>query len=112
MPKVRNSKGRRLLRHARVRRKVSGAPDRPRMAVFRSLNQVYVQIIDDTKGATVAAASSLEGEVKEQKNGKSKTEVSALVGALIAQRAKKKKISSVTFDRGGYKFHGRVKALA
>jgi len=112
LPTIRNKKGRRVMRHARVRRKVSGSTERPRLAVFRSLNQVYAQIIDDTRGITVAAASSLDPAIKGQKNGGSKTETSALVGSLIAERAKEKGVTAVTFDRAGYKYHGRVKALA
>jgi large subunit ribosomal protein L18 len=100
------------MRHARVRRKVSGSTERPRLAVFRSLNQVYAQLIDDRQGITVAAASSIEPAIKGRKNGGSKTETSALVGSLIAERAKEKGVTTVTFDRAGYKYHGRVKALA
>ena len=100
------------MRHRRVRRKVKGGPARPRLSVYRSINHVYAQIIDDTQGVTIAVASSLEGEVKKAKNGKAKADVSRLVGTLIAQRAKQGGITAVVFDRGGYKFHGRVKALA
>ncbi len=83
------------------------------MAVFRSLNHIYVQVIDDTKGHTLASASSLEAEIRSQINGgKPKMEVSALVGELIADRAKGQGVKSVVFDRGGFKFHGRTKALA
>ena len=102
---------RRVARHNRVRRKVEGADQRPRLAVFRSLNHVYAQVIDDTRGTTVAAASSLEA-VRSQRDGKPKREVARLVGALVAGRAVQKGISSVVFDRGGHKYHGRVKALA
>ena len=112
MAKVRTGKGRRVMRHRRVRTKVSGTSDRPRLAVFRSLNHVYAQIVDDTQGITLAAASSLDPDVRRQKDGKAKTEMSKLVGELIARRAKEKGVSSVVFDRGGYRFHGRVKSLA
>lgn len=112
MPAARINRGRRLVRHARLRRKVRGTPERPRLAVFRSLNHVYAQVIDDTHGDTLAAASSLEPQIKQQKDGKPKIEVSKLVGTLIAQRAKWKSINTVVFDRGGYKYHGRTKALA
>ena len=112
MARARTRGGKRLIRHARVRRKVVGTAERPRLAVFRSLGHVYAQIIDDSRGETLVAGSSLEGEVKGKKNGQSKTEVAKLVGALIGKRAKQAGISTVVFDRGGYKYHGRVKALA
>ena len=112
MAKARTGKGRRVMRHRRVRTKVAGTPVRPRLAVFRSLNHVYAQIVDDTQGITLAAASSLDPDVRRQKDGKAKTDVSKLVGELIARRAKEKGVSSVVFDRGWYKFHGRVKSLA
>ena len=80
--------------------------------MFRSLNHVYVQVIDDDAGVTVAAASSLEADVRKQRNGKPKAEGARLVGELVASRAKEKGIASVVFDRGGYKYHGRVKAVA
>ena len=100
------------MRHARVRRQLTGTSQRPRLAVFRSLGHVYGQIIDDTQGVTLATASSLEGQVRNERDGKPKTEVSKLVGSLLGQRAKEKGITTIVFDRGGYKYHGRVKALA
>ena len=101
------------MRHKRVRRKIVGTTDRPRMAVFKSLNHIYVQVIDDASGHTMAAASSLDPEVKSQVVADSaKTEVSALVGKLVADRATEKGVKSVVFDRGGFKYHGRTKALA
>ncbi len=112
MRRARTSKSRRVMRHLRVRRKVKGTSQRPRLAVFRTLKHVYAQIIDDTQSRTLTAVSSLEGQVKEVRDGKSKTDVSKTVGALLAQRAKDKGITTVVFDRGGYKYHGRVKALA
>ena len=96
----------------RVRRKMRGVSERPRLAVFRSLSHVYAQVIDDALGVALTAASSLEDQVRQRRNGKPKTEVSKLVGELIAQRAKEKGVTQVVFDRGGYKYHGRVKALA
>ncbi len=105
-------KGRRVMRHARVRRKVKGTSERPRLAVFRSLNHVYAQVIDDSRGVTLAAASTLDGELRGQRDGKAKSETSKGVGQLIARRAKDRGVSEVVFDRGGYKYHGRVKALA
>ena len=112
MAKARTSKGMRKVRHARVRKKIHGTTARPRLSVYRSLNHVYVQVIDDEQGKTLAAASSLESAVKGQKNGKLKTEVAKMVGTLISERAKEKGITTIVFDRGGYLYHGRVKALA
>ena len=112
MAKFRTNKARRMMRHVRVRRKISGTAERPRLSVYRSLNHVYVQVIDDIQGNTLASASSLENAVKTQQNGKNKVDVAELVGALISARAKEIGISRVVFDRGGYKYHGRVKALA
>lgn len=99
-------------RHLRVRKKVKGTPQRPRLNVFRSHAHIYAQIIDDSVGHTLVAASDLDDEVAEQAKGKPKTERAALVGWLIAQRARAKGIEAVVFDRGGYRYHGRVKALA
>ena len=112
MPRARNGKARRIARHARVRRKVVGTAERPRLSVFRSLHHIYAQVIDDTRGVTLASASSLEGELRSGRNGQKKAEVSKRVGALVAERARSNGIESVVFDRGGYKYHGRVKALA
>jgi len=99
-------------RHARVRTKVEGTSSRPRLCVFRSLNHIYAQVIDDSQKHTLVSASTLEPEVKSQANGKAKTGRSELVGSLIAKRAVSKGVKQVVFDRGGYKYHGRVKALA
>lgn len=99
----------RLKRHKRVRGKVSGTSERPRLNVFRSGNNIYAQIIDDTKGVTLASASSLE---KGFEGRGSNAEAAAKVGQAVAQRAKDKGIDTVVFDRGGYLYHGRVKALA
>lgn len=94
------------MRHIRVRSVVSGTASRPRLSVFRSLGHIYAQLIDDTSGRTLASASS-------QKQGKfKKTDASDMVGKQIAEKAKELKIDKVVFDRGGYKYHGRVKALA
>ncbi len=102
----------RKLRHARVRAKVSGTVEKPRLCVFRSLNNIYAQIIDDTAGHTLASAGSLDPEIKGQLTDKNKTESAELIGSLIAKRALNNGISRVVFDRGGYKYHGRIKALA
>ena len=102
----------RKLRHTRVRAKVSGTVEKPRLCVFRSLNNIYAQIIDDTAGHTLASAGSLDPEIKGQLTDKNKTESAELIGSLVAKRALNSGISRVVFDRGGYKYHGRVKALA
>ncbi len=102
----------RLRRHLRVRAKVAGTAERPRLCVFRSLNNVYAQVIDDSRGHTLIQASTLDADIKSQTDGKAKTERAGLVGSLVAQRAVKQGIKQVIFDRGGYKYHGRVKALA
>lgn len=99
-------------RHRRVRIKVSGTQETPRLAVFRSLNHIYAQVIDDTAGHTLVSASTLDGEVKGKLEGKNKTAESELVGSLVAKRALEHGIKQVAFDRGGNKYHGRVKALA
>lgn len=98
----------RLNRHQRIRSKLHGTPERPRLSVFRSNTNIYAQIIDDINGVTLASASSL----KDVKKGANNVEGAKLVGKLIAERAKDKKITSVVFDRSGYLYHGRVKALA
>jgi large subunit ribosomal protein L18 len=99
-------------RHARVREKIRGTPSIPRLCVFRSSNHIYAQVIDDSQGQTIAAASTLDAEIKGATDGKTKTGKSGLVGALVAKRALGKGVEKVAFDRGGYKYHGRVKALA
>ena len=104
-----NTKAQRLHRHKRVRGKVSGTPERPRLNVFRSETNIYAQIIDDTKGVTLVSASSLE---KGFAGSGSNCEAAKKVGEAIAERAKAKGIEAVVFDRGGYLYHGRVKALA
>jgi len=102
----------RLHRHKRVRKNVYGTADRPRLNVFRSIAQISAQIIDDDKGITLAASSSIDHDIRKQISKLSKTEQATAVGKLIAQRAKEKKIKEVVFDRGGYRYTGRVKALA
>jgi len=99
-------------RHKRVRAKVEGTTSRPRLCVFRSLNHMYVQVIDDSKGHTLASASTLEPEIKSEAAGKAKTGKAEMVGSLVARRMLSKGINQAVFDRGGYKYHGRVKALA
>ena len=106
-----NKYERRQIRRYRIRNKVSGTTIRPRLSVFRSSAHIYAQIIDDFEGVTLAQASSRD-DVKSLVEGKGKVGTSAAVGKLLAQRAKEKGISAVAFDRGGYLYHGRVKALA
>ena len=102
----------RVVRHVRVRRKISGTAERPRLNVYRSLNEIYAQIIDDEKGVTLVSVSTKEKELKSALEGKNKTEQARLVGETVAQRAKSKNINDVVFDRGGYLYTGRVQALA
>jgi large subunit ribosomal protein L18 len=99
-------------RHTRVRKKLSGTTAKPRFCVFRSLSHIYAQVIDDTAGKTLIAASDLDAELKDKIAEKKKIENAELVGSLAAQRALNKGIKQVVFDRGGYQYHGRVKALA
>ena len=102
----------RIRRHARVRKHVNGTAERPRLTVFRSLTHIYAQVINDVTRSTIVAASDLEAPVKTRAEGKSKSDVATLVGSLVAERAKEKGVKQVVFDRGGYPFHGRIKALA
>ena len=102
----------RKIRHIRVRKKVVGNSERPRLCVFRSLNNIYAQIIDDSLHRTLVSASTLEEGIKSDSTGKTKIQVSELVGSAIARKAIEKDIKAVVFDRGGYLYHGRVKALA
>ena len=111
MAKVTRSVARKR-RHKRVRKSVHGTPERPRLNVFRSLNAIYAQVIDDEVGKTLVSASTLDKELRGKTKGKNKTEQAQLVGEAIAERAKAKGITTVVFDRGGYKYIGRVKALA
>ncbi|PLV60214.1 50S ribosomal protein L18 [Thermotoga sp. KOL6] len=103
---------RRLRRHRRVRKKVFGTPERPRLCVFRSNKHIYAQIIDDTVGHTLVSASTLDPELREKLQKTWNVEAAKEVGLLIGKRALEKGIKKVVFDRGGYKYHGRVKALA
>ena len=98
--------------HQRIRKTLSGTPVRPRLAVFRSNKHIYAQIIDDAKGTTVTAASSLDPDTKKDLKNGGNVAAAKAVGKLIAQRAKAKGIDAVLFDRGGYLYHGRIKALA
>ncbi|MCS7224241.1 MAG: 50S ribosomal protein L18 [Armatimonadetes bacterium] len=110
--KYRTRQERRLRRHWRVRRRVVGTAERPRLAVFRSLKHIYAQIIDDQTGRTLCAASTLDKSLRQKIQGLSKKEQAAAVGRLISERALAKGITAVVFDRGGHRYHGRVQALA
>jgi len=107
-----NRNEKRLIRHKRIRKKVFGTSERPRLCVYKSLKYIYAQIIDDEKGHTLVAASSLEPEIKSRLSSTKSIEAAEYVGRVIAERAKEKGITKVVFDRGGYPYHGRVKALA
>ena len=102
----------RLRRHRRVRKNITGTPDVPRLNVFRSLAEIYVQVIDDEHGFTLVSASTNDNDLVKKIKGMKKTEQAREVGKLVATRAKEKGIKKVVFDRGGYKYFGRVKALA
>ncbi len=102
----------RMRRHARVRKNLTGTAERPRLNVFRSLTGIYAQVIDDQAGHTLVSASTVEKDLREQIKGMKKSEQAKLVGQAVAERAKSKGIESVVFDRGGYRYVGRVKALA
>lgn len=102
----------RLRRHGRVRRKVQGTPERPRLNVYRSHAEIYAQVIDDKAGHTLVSASTIDDELRAQMDGLKKTEQARLVGKKLAERAKSKGIQQVIFDRGGYRYAGRIKALA
>jgi len=112
MTKGKTAVAARKRRHERVRRKVRGTAAKPRLCVFRSLSHIYAQVIDDSAGRTLASASDLDGSLGAARDGKKKTDVAGLVGELLGKRAREKGVQEVVFDRGGYKFHGRVKALA
>ena len=99
-------------RHNRVRKQVHGTAEKPRLNVYRSLNEIYAQVIDDNQGHTLVSASTIDGELKKKAKGMTKKEQATLVGQTIAERANKKGIKVVVFDRGGYKYIGRVAALA
>jgi large subunit ribosomal protein L18 len=108
--KNRNS---RLRSKTKIRKKISGTPERPRLTVYRSLSNVYAQLIDDTTGKTIISASSLNKELAEEiKSAKGKIAKSKVVGSFLAKKAAEQKISSVVFDRNGYRYHGRIQAIA
>ncbi len=102
----------RLKRKRRIRKKIHGTPERPRLSVFRSARHIYAQVIDDTRGHTLAAASTLDKEVAGDQQAKRKVDKAVLVGKLVAQRAQAQGVSKVVFDRNGFLYHGRVKAVS
>ncbi len=102
----------RVRRHIRVRKNVQGTLQRPRLSVFRSLSEIYAQIIDDNAGQTIVSASTIDQELRAKTEGLKKSEQAKLVGKMLAERAKDKGVQTVVFDRGGFKYSGRVKALA
>lgn len=112
MPRLITRTEKRVARHRRIRKKVHGTTTRPRLSVFRSLRHIYVQVIDDETGHTLTAASSKEPVAATEAKGPSKQQVAHVVGTIIAQRALKLGVSQGVLDSGGYKYHGRVKALA
>lgn len=112
MGSIKTRSAARKRRHIRVRKHISGTSDRPRLNVFRSVNEIYAQVIDDKNGVTITSASSIDKELRGKLAGKNKTEQANEVGKAIAERAKARGIAEVVFDRGGYQFMGRVKALA
>ena len=108
----RGSKAIKNIRHRRVRQKVTGTLSRPRLCVFRSLNHIHAQLIDDSKGQTLASMSTRDSQVRSKANGIEKSKKAGMVGTLLAEKALNKGIKQAVFDRGGYRYHGRVKALA
>ncbi len=111
MPEI-NRRAARLRRHRRVRKRIVGTSERPRLNVFRSSRHIYAQVIDDSREHTLVSASTIDEDVAAQLDGLTKTEQARVVGKVLAERALNQGISMVVFDRGGYKYHGRVKALA
>jgi large subunit ribosomal protein L18 len=109
---AKDSKTIRKIRHRRVRQKLTGTMSRPRLCVFRSLNHIRAQLIDDSMGRTLISMSTLDAPVKEKTDEKGKSKKAEVVGTLLAERALDKGVKKVVFDRGGYKYHGRIKALA
>lgn len=109
---ARTSRELRIRRHQRLRKKVSGTTSRPRLSVFRSNTHIYAQIIDDSIGKTIVAAGTVEKTLRDKSDGRTKIDEAQEIGRLVAQRALDAGITQVVFDRGGFKYHGRIKALA
>jgi large subunit ribosomal protein L18 len=112
MKKTKTPRAARIRRHARVRRRLLGTAEKPRLAVFRSLSHIYAQVIDDVSRTTIASASDMEPGLKGRLDGKKKADVATIIGEVVAERARSKGLTQVVFDRGGFPFHGRIKALA
>jgi large subunit ribosomal protein L18 len=112
MDKSKKKRIARQRRHARVRKKISGTMERPRLNVYRSLTHIYCQVIDDIEGRTLVAASSNDKQIRPMVEGKEKTEQARIVGEVLGRRALEKGINTVVFDRGGWLYHGRIKAMA
>ena len=112
MPRIKTTREGRSRRHLRLRQRVSGTEDRPRLCVFRSLNHIYAQVVDDSRGVTLAAASTRDKDIRGETGGQNKSDRSKIVGAAVAQRAIAGGVKAVVFDRGGYQYHGRIKAVA
>ncbi|HXZ29782.1 MAG TPA: 50S ribosomal protein L18 [Dehalococcoidia bacterium] len=108
----RDSKATRKIRHVRVRHKVTGTTSRPRLCVFRSLNHVRAQLVDDSMGQTLVSMSTLDSQVRAKSDGMGKSKKAEIVGTLLAEKALDKGIKEIVFDRGGYQYHGRIRALA
>ena len=112
MARIKSRSAARRRRHTRVRKKITGTAERPRLNVFRSLSEIYAQLIDDQSGHTLVSASTVDQSLRSEVDGKTKLEQARVVGETIAERAKAKGIKQVVFDRGGYQYMGRVKAVA
>ena len=112
MAKEKDTREARFRRHRRIRKRVFGSPERPRLSVFRSLKHIYAQVINDEEGCTLVSASTLDPELRDKAQGASKQEQAQMVGELVARRALDSGIRDVVLDRGGYAYHGRVKAVA
>ena len=112
MPRIKTLREAKIRRHLRLRQRVRGTEARPRLCIFRSLNHIYAQVVDDARGVTLAAASTQDQDIRGETAGRRKSERSRLVGAAIAQKAINGGVTSVVFDRGGYRYHGRIKAVA
>jgi len=112
LDRIKEKRFKRIRRHLRVRKKVFGTAQKPRLSVYRSLKHIYGQLIDDTRGVTLLAVSSLTKDLREQLRGKKKTEQAMIVGEYLGKKALEKGITQVVFDRGGFLYHGRVKAFA
>jgi large subunit ribosomal protein L18 len=112
MKKTATPQAARIRRHRRIRKGVAGTAEKPRLSVYRSLSHIYAQVIDDVARQTLVSASDVEADVRGDAKGKKKSDIAGRVGELVAARAKEKGVSTVVFDRGGYPFHGRIRALA